>query len=602
MALSRQVCRTIPGPVVDPGARCHGPGGRHRFGSTLATLCALFLVTACAPEGSEAPASQTAITPPAQSASAASGVTVIHGALIHTLDEAVPMAAAMAFDDDGVILQVGTDAEVLAAFPEARTRDLSGRTVIPGLIDSHGHLHGLAEALTRVRLMGTTSLDEVIGRLKAHEAGLGQGDWLLGRGWDQNDWPEQAFPSRQDLDEHFPDRPVWLRRIDGHAAWANSAALALVDRDLSGDWQVDGGMIHRSADGQPTGIFIDKAMGLVEAIVPPTSDAVMMDAIDLAIRQLVSLGLTGVHDPGIGRVALDRFRRKADQGLLHTRLYAMTDGAGETLEWLCETGPMEDPSGRLFMRATKLYGDGALGSRGAAMLEDYSDDPGNRGLLFLEAGAMKVQLDKVLACGFQAGVHAIGDRANRVVIDALAASMADHPDNPGRHRVEHAQVLTAEDLGRFAELGIIAAMQPTHATSDMYWAEDRVGPKRVRFAYAWRSLLDSGASVAFGSDFPVEEVDPRHGLYAAVSRMDLAGTPEGGWYPEERVTREEALRGFTIDAAYAAFMEDLVGSLAAGKRADFVVLDRDYMTIPASEIPHMDIVETWLDGERVHPR
>lgn len=561
-------------------------------------------IAACSPDAGPA----TAAEDPSKGAAGAkssgappAAITVVHGALIHTLNPAAPEASAMAFDAAGALLAVGDSEAVLAAYPQAEAIDMAGKTLIPGLIDSHGHLHGLAESLTRAQLAGTRSLDEVMERLKAHEEKLGEDDWLLGRGWDQNDWPEQAFPSKEDLDAHFPDRPVWLRRVDGHAAWGNSAALAMVDRDLAGDWQVDGGMIHRDEAGEPTGIFIDKSMALVEAIVPPTSDDVMMDAIDLAIAQLLSLGLTGVHDPGIGRTALDRFQRKLDQDKLHTRLYAMTDGAGETLDWLCENGPVAE-EGRLFMRATKLYGDGALGSRGAALIEDYSDDPGNRGLLFLESRLMQAQIEKVLSCGYQAGVHAIGDRANRVVIDALEAAMAAYPDNPGRHRVEHAQIVHPDDLGRFAELDIIAAMQPTHATSDMYWAEDRVGPERILGGYAWRTLLDSGALLAFGSDFPVEEVDPRLGLFAAVARQDLEGWPEGGWYPDERVTREAALRGFTLDAAYAGFMEDLVGSLEPGKRADFVVLDRDYMTIPAAEIPQMVILETWLDGERVYPR
>lgn len=600
-------------PHTPPPHIAAGDPAKHRLipGRTIPALGLALVLAACAPEpdpavvdGREtntASAQADAPSHAADTTATVAGVTVIHSALIHTMNPAQPTASALAFDGAGELLMVGESDPVLAAYPGAAVLDLAGRTVIPGLIDSHGHLHGLAESLTRAQLSGTRSLDEVIERLKAHEAKLGEDDWLLGRGWDQNDWPRQAFPSREDLDAHFPDRPVWLRRVDGHAAWGNSAALAMVDRDLTGDWQVDGGMIHRDASGKPTGIFIDKAMGLVEEIVPATSDTVMMDAIDLAIARLLSLGLTGVHDPGIGRVALDRFQRKLREGKLHTRLYAMTDGAGETLDWLCENGPVA-ADGRLFMRATKLYGDGALGSRGAALIEDYSDDPGNRGLLFLEADAMQAQIEKVLACGYQAGVHAIGDRANRVVIDALEAAMAAYPDNPGRHRVEHAQIVHPEDLGRFAELGIIAAMQPTHATSDMYWAEDRVGPQRILGGYAWRTLLDSGAMLAFGSDFPVEAVDPRLGLFAAVARQDLDGWPEGGWYPDQRVTREAALRGFTMDAAHAGFMEDLVGSLEPGKRADFVVLDRDYMTIPVEEIPRMAILETWLDGERVYPR
>jgi predicted amidohydrolase YtcJ len=449
--------------------------------------------------------------------------------------------------------------------------------------------------------MGTANLDEVIERLKAHEAKLGEDDWLLGRGWDQNDWPGQSWPTREDLDEHFPDRPVWLRRIDGHAAWDNSAAMALVDRDLSGDWQIDGGVIRRDDRGQATGVFVNYARSLIDPLVPATSDEVMMEALDLAMLQLLSLGITGVHDPGLDRVAFDRFQRKLAAGKLHTRLYAMTAGAGETLDWLCENGPIADPSGRLFMRASKLYGDGALGSRGAALLEDYSDEPGNRGLLFLDADEMQAQIDKVTGCGFQAAIHAIGDRGNRVVIDAFEASMRLNPDNPGRHCDEHAQIVHPDDLARFAPLDIIASMQPTHATSDMYWAEDRVGPVRIRGAYAWQTLLESGARLAFGSDFPVEKVDPRLGLYAAITRRDLEGWPEDGWYAGEAVAREVALRGFTLDAAYAAFMEDMVGSLEAGQKADFVVLDRDYMSIPADEIPRMAILETWLDGAQLFP-
>ena len=580
----------MPLPRLTPRAR-----------SALIGASLLITLSACERPATQAPPAPVEVAPESAVAEPRpNDIVLLHGGIIHTVDSGQPLASAMAFYRSGEILAVGDDAALLAAFPDATQRDLAGRTVIPGLIDSHGHLHNFAESLTRAQLMGTQSKEEVVQRLREHEQSLGANDWLLGRGWDQNDWPVQEFPSAADLDQAFPDRPVLLERIDGHAAWANSAAMAMADRDLSGDWQVEGGLIYRDAAGQPTGIFIDKAALLLEQIVPATSDATMMEALDLAQDELLRLGLTGVHDPGLGRVAMDRFQRKLAQGQLRTRLYAMTDGAGETLDWLCANGPLEDPDGFLFMRATKLYGDGALGSRGAALLEDYSDDPGNRGLLFLQAQEMQAQVDKVLACGFQVAVHAIGDRGNRVVLDAMAAAMAAHPDNPGRHRVEHAQLVAPEDLARFAELGIIAAMQPTHATSDMYWAERRVGPERIQGAYAWRTLLDSGAKLAFGSDFPVEQVDPRLGLFAAVSRQDLAGEPAGGWYADERVTRYEALRGFTLDAAYAGFMEKMVGSLEEGKRADFVVLDRDYMSIPVAEIPKLVVLETWLDGKQLY--
>jgi predicted amidohydrolase YtcJ len=529
-------------------------------------------------------------------------VHVFYNARIHTVDEARPTAAAMAFNSAGEILDVGDDSDIRARFPGATLRDLQGMTVIPGLIDAHAHLYGLAVSLSQAQLTGSTSKEEVIRRLLEHEQNLSPDDWLLGWGWDQNDWPVREFPNREDLDGLFPDRPVWLQRIDGHAGWANSAALAMADRDLGGGWQPEGGYIHRDGRGQATGVLIDQAQALIDRLVPPISESLLVESLDLATRRMVSLGLTGVHDMGVGRPVVELYQQRIEAGEFPTRVYAFTDGAGATLDWLCERGAIRHPSGRLVMRAVKLFADGALGSRGAALLADYSDDPGNAGLLFMDQQALQAQVDRAMSCGFQVGIHAIGDRANRESLDALQVTLARHPGNPGRHRVEHVQVLSAPDVPRFAELGVIAAMQPTHATSDMYWAEDRLGSERVRFAYAWRSLADSGARLALGSDFPVEAVDPLAGLYAAVTRQDLQGWPEGGWYPQERVTRAEALRGFTLDAAYAGFMEDRVGSLAKGKRADFVVLDRDIMRVPVAEIPRTRVLETWLDGILVYAR
>ncbi|MCJ7816056.1 MAG: amidohydrolase, partial [Xanthomonadales bacterium] len=416
------------------------------------------------------------------------------------------------------------------------------------------------------------------------------------------DWPEQAFPVRADLDAEFPDRPVWLRRVDGHAAWANSLAIAQSDRDLRGDWQPEGGFIHRDDQGEPTGIFVDGAMEYVEQAVPETSPELIDAALDLATNTLVSLGLTGVHDPGIDREVVRLYQQKIAAGSFPVRVYAMADGMGETTDWLCEQGPLNDPSGRLEMRAVKLYADGALGSRGAALLEDYSDDPGNHGLMFVNENEMESALRRIFSCGLQAGVHAIGDAANRQVLDAYEAAIAAFPDNPGRHRIEHAQILNPGDLPRFAALGVIAAMQPTHATSDMYWAGERLGADRLAGAYAWQSLLESGARLAFGSDFPVEEVNPMLGIYAAVTRQDLEGWPDGGWLPAERLSREEAIRAFTLDAAYSGFMEQQTGSLENGKRADFIVLDRDIMQIPVAEIPDLRVIETWVDGKRVFSR
>ena len=533
-----------------------------------------------------------------------SDVILISNARIYTFDVAntVLESGSMAFTGDGEILGIGDTESMARTFADARQVKMNGKTVLPGLIDSHGHLYGLALSFTMANLTGTRNKADVINRLREFETDLPEGEWLLGRGWDQNDWPEQAFPDRADLDAEFPGRPVWLRRIDGHAAWGNSLAIAQADRDLAGDWQPEDGFIHRDSSGAPSGIFIDGAMEYIDKTVPETSAGLIDAALDLALHTMVSMGLTGVHDPGVDREVIELYQKKIAEGVFPIRVYAMADGMRETTEWLCKEGPLKDPSGRLFMRSVKLYADGALGSRGAALLADYSDDPGNRGLMFSEADEMEAALRRVFSCGLQAGVHAIGDAANRQVLDAYEKALTEFPDNPGRHRMEHAQILHPDDIPRFSELGVIAAMQPTHATSDMYWAQERLGAERLAGAYAWQSLLDSGARLAFGSDFPVEQVNPMLGIHAAVTRQDQKGWPQGGWLPQERVSREDAIRAFTLDAAYAGFMEQLTGSLETGKRADFIVLDQDIMQIPAKDIASLRVAETWVDGKRVFTR
>ena len=527
-------------------------------------------------------------------------IALLTAARIHTMDAGMPVATAIAYDASGKILAVGEANALAAQFAKARRIDVGAATVVPGLIDAHAHVGGLGFAMMGADLVGTRSKEEIFARLRAKAAGLGPGEWLLGNGWDQNDWPQQAFPTAAELDALFPDRPVWLSRIDGHAGWANSAAMRAVPRDLSGAWQPDGGMIQRDPAGKPSGIFIDNAMLLLENARPAPDEATYERALVLGMQAAVEHGLTGVHDAGVSLAELQRYRRLADRGAMPLRIYAMADGNAAALESLCANGVYRHASGRLQMRAVKLYADGALGSRGAAMLEDYSDDLGNRGLLVMSAREVADASAKAQRCGVQVATHAIGDRGNRLVLDTYEAALGKDAAGDHRWRVEHAQILSPADVPRFASMHVIASMQPTHATSDMPWAQDRVGAQRIVGAYAWRQLRDTGARLAFGSDFPVESVDPRLGLYSAVSRADGEGQPSGGWMPQEKLTAFEALRGFTLDAAYAGFAEDELGSLEAGKRADFVVLAEDPLAAPDAALRTLHVRATYVDGKPVY--
>lgn len=530
-------------------------------------------------------------------------VQVLTAARVHTSDASHPVADAMAWDAQGRILAVGAARELLARYPDAKRIDAAGRTVIPGLIDAHGHVMGLGYALMRADLVDARDKDEVIARLRAFEQQLPPGAWLLGGGWDQNDWPGKTFPTAADLDAAFPDRPVWLERVDGHAGWANSAALRAVaakaPRPLDGDWQPDGGRIER-IDGKPSGVFVDAAMALVNAVVPAPDATYRRQALEKATQAAVRNGLTGVHDMGVSREDLALMKEFADEGRLPLRIAAYADGDSDALEDLCSTGLYRHAGGRLQVRGVKLYADGALGSRGAALLEDYSDDPGNRGLLVTEPAALESAMRKARSCGVQVATHAIGDRGNRLVLDAYQRVLGDAAKTDHRWRIEHAQVVAPEEFPRFAALGVIASMQPTHATSDMPWAQDRLGPVRITGAYAWQRLQDSGVKLALGSDFPVESVDPRRGLHAAVTRQDAHGHPAGGWRTEERLSASEALRGFTTDAAWAAHDEATVGRLAPGLRADFVILDEDPLAIPGEQLDELHVRSTWVDGKAVY--
>jgi predicted amidohydrolase YtcJ len=506
---------------------------------------------------------------------------------------------------DGRIVAVGDNATVSAGRQGWRRIDAGGRTVVPGLIDAHAHLMGLGQILLNADLRGTRSISEIIDRLRAHAAMLPPDAWIQGRGWDQNVWDDPVFPTAADLDTAFPDQPVWIVRVDGHAGWGNTAAMraAGIDPGAPAPPDPDGGRVLRDAAGRPTGVFMDFANPLVEAHIPIPSDALLEARIEAALAATARAGLTGVHEaaidePGIQERALPLYRRLIEEGRFPIRLYAMVLAGSPLVDDLCREGPFVHP--RLIARSVKFYVDGALGSRGAALLEDYEDDPGNRGILVVDVDSLSRAAAGLMRCGLQVNSHAIGDGGVRTVLDAYALAMRETGGGAGRHRVEHAQVVSDQDIPRFAELGVIAAVQPTHATSDMPWAEDRLGHDRIRGAYAWRRLVEAGARLALGSDAPVESIRPILGFYAAVTRQDVDGNPSGGWRAEEVLTREEALRGFTIDAAYAGFMEDEVGSLEVGKRADFVILSRDIMRIAPAEILQTEVVATYLDGEPIY--
>jgi predicted amidohydrolase YtcJ len=530
-------------------------------------------------------------------------VQVLTATRVHTSDPDRPVVEALAWDATGRVLAVGDAKALLARYPDAKRIDATGKTVIPGLIDAHGHVMGLGYALMRVDLVDARDKAEVIARLRAYEKQLPPNAWLLGSGWDQNDWPEKAFPTAADLDAAFPERPVWLERVDGHAGWANSAALraaaAKAVRPLEGDWQPDGGRIER-IEGKPSGVFVDAAMSLVHAVVPAPDTAYRQQALEKALQAAVRNGLTGVHDMGVSREDLALMVQFADEQRLPLRIDAYADGDSAALADLCARGPYGHAGGRLQMRGVKLYADGALGSRGAALLEDYSDDPGNRGLLVTEPGALEAAMRKAHDCGVQVATHAIGDRGNRLVLDAYQRVLGGTAKTDHRWRIEHAQVVAPEEFPRFAELGVIASMQPTHATSDMPWAQDRLGPVRIAGAYAWQRMQANGVKLALGSDFPVESVDPRRGLHAAVTRQDAHGHPAGGWRAAERLSAAEALRGFTADAAWAAHDERDVGRLAPGFRADFVVLDEGLLAVPGEQLDDLHVRSTWVDGKPVY--
>ena len=526
---------------------------------------------------------------------------VLTGGAVMTMDKAHPEATAIAIRGDR-ILAVGSDREVMS-WVGRRTRviQLEGRSVTPGLVDSHAHLYGLGSALESLSLKGAASEEEAAVKAKAAAATLPEGEWLVGRGWDQNLWPDKKFPSAATLDYALGGRPAALERIDGHAVWVSSKALELAGIDRS-TRDPKGGRIVRDGNGDATGVLIDAAMGLVDGKIPPPSDATRQRRVLAAAKLAIEAGITCVHEMGIDDATADVYRNLEDERRLPLRIYAFLSGDPRTAGALPRRVPDIDRDGnaRFIMRGVKFFADGALGSRGAVLLAPYSDDPKNSGLWVTPAGELERAIEAAVDGGWQPAVHAIGDAGVRAVLDAYQAVRLQQPKADLRLRVEHAQVVAPEDMTRFAKLGVIASMQPTHATSDMPWAEARLGPDRIRGSYAWRQMVDSGAQVAFGSDFPVEEVAPLYGIYAAVTRQDVKGQPPGGWRPEEKLTLEEAVRAFTSAGAYAGFAEKHRGQIKVGMVADITVYDRKLAADASLLQTKIDM--TIVGGEPVYER
>ncbi|HDY87263.1 MAG TPA: amidohydrolase [bacterium] len=516
---------------------------------------------------------------------------IIHNATIYTVDNTFSKAAAMAVKD-GKIVAIGAEREILNKYKAKEVIDAGTRPVYPGFIDAHCHFLGYGLSLQQVDLVGTKSFDEVIEKVVGFSKNNNSA-WITGRGWDQNDWEVKEFPNKKKLDNLFPNTPVFLKRIDGHAALVNSEALNRAG--ITVETKTDGGIVEVK-NGELTGILIDNAIDLVSKVIPTPSKEHITKALQNAEKDCFAVGLTTADDAGLDKEVVDLIDSLHRNGLLKMRIYAMINPARENLNYYSENGQLK--TNRLNVRSFKFYADGALGSRGACLIEPYSDEPGHYGLLLNDAGYLKQMAQKVFDMGFQINTHCIGDSANRLMLDIYGEILKGTNDK--RWRIEHAQVIHPSDFEKFARYNIIPSVQPTHATSDMYWAEDRLGSERVKGAYSYKQLLEQNGMIALGTDFPVEDIKPLNTFYAAVSRKDSRGFPKSGYQIENALTREEALRGMTIWAAIANFEENEKGSLEVGKFADFVILNRDILQIPLGEIQNIKVVSTFVNGEDVY--
>lgn len=522
---------------------------------------------------------------------------ILYNGKIVTVDSLNSVVQALAVRD-GRIIATGADKDIRSQYASMKQENLQGALVLPGFTDAHLHLRSLGQFLSRLNLLETKSYDELVAEVADRIRQNPDAKWIFGRGWDQNRWQPNVFPDNKKLSAVTPDNYVVLKRVDGHALLVNDRVLRLAGiSERTAD--PAGGKILRDALGKPTGVLIDNAMDIVNAVIPPPTFIEDSLALQRAMQQCIEYGITSVHDAGVDSSYLASLKRLGKHHQLKTRVYAMLDHYDYRLvNQYMSQGPEIDSYNRfLTIRAIKLYADGALGSRGAALLHPYADDPQTQGLIIADSREIAKTGAWALRTGFQLCTHAIGNRGNRNTLDGYASA---GDISKSRWRIEHAQIVDTADQKRFGTMGIIASMQPTHCTSDMAWVESRIGKEHLHEAYAWRSFMDNGTAYCFGSDAPVESCNPLWGIYAAVTRQDHTGKPEGGWLPEQRITVIEAIRGFTINAAYAAFEESYKGSIERNKLADLVVLSKDITTIPAKEILHTEVVMTIVDGMIVY--
>lgn len=512
---------------------------------------------------------------------------------VYTVNAENVIAEAVAFDK-GKIIAVGKSKDIEKNYSAGEIMDFTGKAVYPGFYDAHCHFLGYGLTLQEANLVGTSSVDEVIERLKIFAADNPGIEWITGRGWDQNDWPVKEFPDYTVLDEVFPDKPVYLVRIDGHAAWVNTAAMKLAQ--ITSEIKVEGGEIVKNSDGTAKGILIDKAMQLVAEKIPEADIEKKTKALLEAQQNCFAVGLTTVSDAGLPYEDVKLIDSLHRDGQLLMNMYVMLTPTQKTIEQMIDMGPFV--TDKLTVRSIKLFSDGALGSRGAYLMEPYHDDPHNHGLRLLSQSELMEMARKAYEKEYQLNVHCIGDAANKYVLKAMAEVLPS--DNSRRWRIEHAQIVKPEDINIYKSHKIIPSIQPTHATSDMYWADERLGPERLKTAYAYQELLDAVGVVAIGSDFPVEDINPLLGFYAAVARQDTEGFPQERFQPENALSREDALKGMTIWAAYSNFEEASRGSIEPGKNADFTVLEEDIMKIPLNKIPEVKVAATIVNGERVY--